>query len=99
MANNTYRSNRAEFYEKILEFEFSIQDLSTFLQDWEDIIKAHPDDSYSPYLELNDLNFLYSVTNGDGKIAIEYLNTIVFYGDIICEESWDKFQNEQYYID
>lgn len=99
MATKVYRINRAEFYELILEFDFTNEEIANFIQDWEDIIRAHPDDSYSPYLELNDLRFLYSVTEGDGKRAVEYLNTIGSAGDVISDESWEKFKNGKYYTD
>ena len=99
METNDYRTNRVDFYEKILEFDFTNEEIANFIQDWEDIIRTHPDDTYSPYLELNDLRFLYSVTEGDGKRAVEYLNTIVSAGDVICDESWEKFKNGKYYTD
>lgn len=99
METNDYRINRVDFYEKILEFDFTNEEIANFIQDWEDIIRTHPDDTYSPYLELNDLRFLYSVTEGNGKRAVEYLNTIVSAGDVISDESWEKFKNGNYYTD
>lgn len=99
MTKNVYRTNRADFYEKILEFDFSEEELNTFLLDWEGIIRSHSDDTYSPYLELHDLIFLFTVTKGDGKAAVEYLNTLVYAGEVISDESWEKFKNRQYYKD
>lgn len=99
MNENSYRKNRTEFYEKILEFDFTIEDISKFLQDWEEIIRFHPDETYSPYLELNDLTFLYSVTKGDGELAVAYLNTLCAVRESISDESWNKFKTGQYDID
>ena len=97
MANNVYRTNRAEFYEKILEFEFTNEEIANFLQDWEDIIRTHPEEIYTPELELKDLAFLFSVTEGKGKLAVEYLNTIGAVGEVISNESWKKYLDGQYW--
>ena len=89
---NVYRQNRVDFYDLILEFEFTIDDSLQFIQNWRDIINLKKDGDYSPYLELNDLDFLLKMTKGDGDIANQYLQELILAGGTISDDSWHQFQ-------
>lgn len=95
MNENAYRLNREDFYSSILEFEFTQSDAEQFLLNWKDVIRGNIANDYSPYMENNDLSFLLRSSNGDGDLANAFLQDLIANGDVISDESWTKFMDNQ----